>query len=69
MQQIIGNSILVSNSLTAEIVWPLKCVTHGYLYNSNCDMNEIVRIVFPDSYISSRYQMGADKIRYLSTEV
>ena len=65
MQQTITNSILDSDSLAAEIVWALKCVMHGYSYNSSCDMNDIVRVMFPDSNISKRYQMGADKIRYL----
>ena len=62
MQQTITNSILNSDSLTAGIVWPLKCAMYGYSYNSNCD---IVRVLFPDSNISNHYQMGADKIRYL----
>ena len=60
MKQTITNSVLDSNSLTAERVWALKCVMHGYSYNSNCDMNEIVRVMFPDSNISNRYQMGSD---------
>ena len=38
---------------------------HGYSYNLNCDMNEIVRVMFPDNDISNHYQMSADKIRYL----
>ena len=65
MWQNITNSILDSDTLTAEIVWALKCVVHGYSYNSNCDMNEIVRVMFPDSNISNHYQMDPDKIRYL----
>ena len=65
MQQTIKNSILDSDSLTVKIVWTLKCAMHGYSCNSNCDMNEIVRVIFPDSNISNRYQMGTDKIRYL----
>ena len=65
MQQSIINYILDSGSLTAEIVWALNCVMHSYLYNLNCDMNEIVRVMFPDINILNRYQMNADKIRYL----
>ena len=38
---------------------------HSYSYNLNCDMNEIVRVMFPVSNISNRNQMDADKIRYL----
>ena len=64
-QQTITNSILSSDSLTAGIVWPLKCAMHGYSYNSNCDISEIVRVLFPDINISNHYHMGADKIRYL----
>ena len=62
MQKTITKSILDSDSLTAKIVWALKCFMHGYSYNSNHDMNEIVRVIFPDSNISN---LGADKIRYL----
>ena len=65
MQQTITNSILDRDSLTAEIVWALKCVIFYYSYNSHCDMNEIVRLMFPGSNISNRYQMGAGKTRYL----
>ena len=39
---------------------------HSYSYNLNCDMNEIVRVMFPVSNISNRNQMDADKIRYLA---
>ena len=62
---LLTNSIPDSDSLTAEIVWTLKCFMYGYSYNSNCDMNEIVKVMFPDSNISNRYQIGADKIKYL----
>ena len=55
MQQIIINSILDSDSLTAEIVLALKFVMHDYSYNSNCDLNEIVRVMFPDINISNCY--------------
>ena len=65
MQQNVTNSILDMDSLTVEIVWALKCVIYDYSYNSHCDMNEIVRLVFPDSNILNRYQMGAGKTRYL----
>ena len=65
MQQTIINYILDSGSLTAEIVRALKCVMHNYSCNSNCDMNEIVRVMFPNSNISNHYQMDANKIRYL----
>ena len=62
MQKTITKSILNSDSLTAKIVWALKCFMHGYSYNSNRDMNEIVRVIFPESNISN---LGAEKIRYL----
>ena len=55
MQQIIINYILDSDSLTAEIVLALKFVMHDYSYNSNCDLNEIVRVMFPDINISNCY--------------
>ena len=42
-----------------------KCVMHGYSYNSNCDISEIVRVMFLDSNILNHYQMGAGEIRYL----
>ena len=62
MQKTVTKSILDSDSLTAKIVWALKCFMHGYSYNSNRDMNEIVRVIFPESNISN---LGAEKIRYL----
>ena len=64
-QQTITSSVLDSNNLTAEIIWALKSVNSGYSNNSNSDMKDTFRAMFPDSNIAKNYQMGANKLQYM----
>ena len=38
---------------------------NGYSYNSNIDMNETFRAMFPDSEIVKNYKMSASKLQYM----
>lgn len=53
-----------SNKIKAEIVWALKCIHSGYSDNSNNDMNDILKSMFPDSKIADSFEMGPDKLHY-----
>lgn len=64
VQQTLNHSILESQSLTAEIIWSLKCVVNGYSNNSNIDMNDTFKAMFPDSIIAKNYRMSASKLQY-----
>ena len=57
---------VVTNSGIAEakIRWILKSVACGYSNNSNTDTSNLFSVMFIDSEIAKKYQLGADKVRY-----
>ena len=50
----------------SEIMWTPKCITSGYCNNSCSDMNKLFQSMFPDSAIAESFQLGSDKIRYIT---
>ena len=60
----ITESISNSEIAKAEIRWILKSVTSGYSNNSNANTSSPFSVMFPDSEIAKKYQLGADKMRY-----
>ena len=46
-----------SDKTKVEIIWALKCIESGYSDNSNNDMNVVFECMFPDSKITSCFQM------------
>lgn len=49
----------------AEILWALKTVMANYSYNSSAGLNELLRVMFPDSEIAKKFQLGSTKIGYI----
>jgi hypothetical protein len=49
---------------TAEILWTLKSVMSNYSYNSAAGLNDLFQIMFPDSDIAKRFQLGSTKMAY-----
>jgi len=60
--------VVMSNSdkFKAEILWIVKSIMSGYSNNSSQDINLLFRKMFPDSKIASSFQVGADKVRYMT---
>lgn len=52
-------------TLKAEIIWALKCCKSKFSFNSNDDLNDIFKEMFPDSQIAAQYAMSSAKARYL----
>lgn len=51
--------------MKAEVIWALKCVQNNYSFQSNNGLNEIFRLMFPDSTIASGFSMAETKSKYL----
>ena len=49
----------------AEIRWALQTVTKGHSKNSNNNVTELFKVMFPDSQIAKMFTLGADKTRYI----
>ena len=50
----------------SEIIRTPKCITSGYSNNSCSDMSKLFWSIFPDSTIAKSFQLGADKVRYMT---
>ena len=50
----------------SEIICTPKCTTSAYSNNSCSDMNKLFESMFPDSAIAKSFQLGADKLRYMT---
>ena len=48
----------------AEIRWALQTVTKGHFKNSNGNITELFKVMFPDSQITKMFTFGAHKTRY-----
>ena len=66
MQTTITQGMINSDVLKSEIIWTFFAVTKGYSNNSANDLNETFGVIFPDSSIASNFQLGKDKLKYLT---
>ena len=66
MQTTITQGMINSDVLKSEIIWTFFAVTKGYSNNSANDLNETFGVMFPDSSIASNFQLGKDKLKYLT---
>ena len=66
VQTTIDTNIATSDKVKAEIVWSLFTVTRGFSNNSAKDLNATLEKMFPDSTIASEFQLGPDKLKYLT---
>ena len=48
-----------------EIKQALQTVTKGHSKNSNNNITELFKVMFPDSQIAKMFTLGADKTRYI----
>lgn len=48
----------------AELIWTLHTVQQHNSYNSNCEMSEIFKSMFPDSEIARKFSCGRTKTAY-----
>ena len=60
LNDLVGSSVVAD----AEIRWILKCVSSGFSNNSNADTSKLFSVMFSDSVIADKFQLGADKLRY-----
>ena len=48
-----------------EIRWPLQTVTKGHSKNSNNNITELFKVMFPDNQTAKMFALGADRTRYI----
>ena len=65
-QTTIDHGISTSEVVKAEIVWTLFSLARGFPYNSTKDIHSTFETIFPDSAIASIFQLGADKLKYMT---
>ena len=56
-----------TETLRAEIIWSMKCITSHYSYKSCEDINAIFHTMFPDSSVAEKFTCGERKCAYLCT--
>ena len=66
VQTTIDTNIATSDKVKAEIVWTLFAVTQGFSNNSAKDLNATLEKMSPGSTIASEFQLGPDKLKYLT---
>jgi len=64
-QSTIPNSLQDDGKLTAEIQWALKHVFCSYSDNSVKDSINTFKVMFRDSKIASKMELGKDKLKYV----
>lgn len=52
-------------SLTAEVLWALKCATSHYSFNSCTNVCELFKVMFSDSKIAQKFTMSPAKVAYM----
>ena len=52
--------------IKADILWVLKCITSSYSINSCTHIEELFRTMFPDSEVAKKFQVGPNKVKYLT---
>ena len=65
-QTTIDHGVSASEVVKAEIVWTLFSVVRGFSNNSTKDIHSTFETMFPDSIISSSFQLGPDKLKYMT---
>ena len=66
LQTTIDCNILSSKALEAEIIWTISSACKGYSNNSAKDLNLIFRAMFSDSHTAQEFELGADKLKYVT---
>ena len=56
----------MKDATKAEIIWVLRTTTKHLSYNSNQDIAEILKLMFPDSLLAQAFGCGPDKISYIA---
>jgi len=64
-QSTIPHSLQGDGKLTAKMRWALKHVFCGYSDNSVKDSINTFKVMFPDSKIASKMELGKDKLKYV----
>ena len=54
-----------NNALKSEILWTLKTISSHCSYNSNENIDQIFRVMFPDSQIAAKFTCRSRKTSYL----
>ena len=66
-QQItIDHGVSASKIVKPEIIWTLFSVARGFSNNSAKDIHSTFETMFPDSAIASSFQLGPDKLKYIT---
>ena len=65
-QTTIDHVVSASEVVKAEIVWTLFSVVRGFSNNSAKDIHSTFETMFPDSIILSSFQLGPDKLKYMT---
>ena len=65
-QTTIDHGVSASAVVKEEIVWALSSVVREFSNNSAKDIYSTFETLFPDSAIASSFQMGPDKLNYMT---
>ena len=65
-QTTIDHGVSTSEVVKAEIVWTLFSVAREFSNNSAEDLHSTFETIFPDSANASSFQLGPDKLKYMT---
>ena len=65
-QTTIDHGVSTSAVVKEEIIWTLSSVARGFSNNSAIDIYSTFETMLPDSTIASSFQMGSDKLKYMT---
>ena len=60
-----GKTVTGTDTLSAEVLWALKCCVSHYSYKSCSDAGAIFQKMFPDSKIAQSFTLGKTKCSYI----
>ena len=61
----VANYFISDNTLNAEILWCLNIVMSHFSYNSCIGLNQLFKLMFPDSEVAANFALRKTKCRYL----
>ena len=65
-QTTIDHGVSASAVVKEEIIWTLSSVARGFSNNSAINIYSTFETMLPDSTIASSFQMGSDKLKYMT---
>ena len=66
VQTTIETGVEQSVKMKACIIWTLTSVMKDFSNRSGDDLHKVFRAMFTDSTIASNFQLGKDKLKYLT---